>query len=240
MLGGRRTFTVLMMGAMALAGVAFGSSPQPAAANDETVSVGDNFYEPASVTVEVGDTVTWRNDGQLLHTVTSNDGLFDSGYTVSPGTTYSYTFTSSGEFPYHCLIHGSIQSGTVVVEGPSPTTAPTPPPTPAPTAVPTAAPTQPPATDPPVVTAAPTPAPTPTPTSEATTAPTRSRTPTASPTDHSPSLTASPAPPIRVEGDEGGGWLVVTLIVVGLGVVIAGTALALWRVRREAEGRGRA
>jgi LPXTG-motif cell wall-anchored protein len=79
-----------------------------------SVSIGDNFYSPASVSVTVGDTVTWRNNGQAQHSATANDGSFDTGV-FGPGGSRSATFDSAGTFSYYCTVHGQVQSGTVRV-----------------------------------------------------------------------------------------------------------------------------
>ena len=44
----------------------------------KTVSIGDNFYSPATVTINVGDTVTWQNDGAAPHSATADNGSFDT------------------------------------------------------------------------------------------------------------------------------------------------------------------
>ncbi len=72
-------------------------------------------YNPPSLTVKVNTTVIWRNKDGQDHTVTSNTGLFDSGV-LHNGLTFSYTFTAAGTYPYQCLIHGPVMSGTVIVE----------------------------------------------------------------------------------------------------------------------------
>jgi plastocyanin len=78
-----------------------------------TVTMGDNFFSPNSVTVAVGDTVTWKNNGQAPHTATANDGSFDTG-TIQPGGSGSHTFSSAGTFAYVCTIHAGM-NGTVRV-----------------------------------------------------------------------------------------------------------------------------
>ena len=88
--------------------------PRAKAAADKTVGVGDNFYKPAKITIDVGDTVTWRNDGLADHTATAEDGSFDTG-TFGSGERRSETFDSAGTIPYYCLIHGTAQSGTIRV-----------------------------------------------------------------------------------------------------------------------------
>lgn len=79
------------------------------------IVMGDNFFDPQVDTVTAGTTVVWENQGGLVHTSTSDDGLWDSG-NVSPGQDASHTFSGQGEFTYHCEIHvdqGMV--GTVVV-----------------------------------------------------------------------------------------------------------------------------
>ena len=83
-----------------------------------SVSVGDNFYSPASVTVNVGDTVSWKNDGAAQHSATADDGSFDTGV-FGPGSSRSHTFNSAGTFSYFCTVHGQAQSGTVRVQSAS-------------------------------------------------------------------------------------------------------------------------
>ena len=87
----------------------------PSAPATAGVSVMDEFYSPKDVTVAVGGTVTWTWRAQELHTVTSDTGVFDSSPPKSSGT-FSFTFTSAGTFPYHCLVHGFHMSGTVTVQ----------------------------------------------------------------------------------------------------------------------------
>ena len=70
------------------------------------------FYDPSPANVSTGSSVTWTNNDNTYHTVTSGIGpnsasvasLFDSGY-LSPGQTYLFTFSKSGTFDYFCFIH---------------------------------------------------------------------------------------------------------------------------------------
>jgi plastocyanin len=78
-----------------------------------SVNMVDFSFSPASVTVAVGDTVTWHNTGQAPHTATANDGSFDTG-TIQPGGSGSQTFNSAGTFSYICTIHPNMH-GTVRV-----------------------------------------------------------------------------------------------------------------------------
>lgn len=89
-------------------------------------SVGDTSswkFTPAEVTVSVGSTVTWRNDGQLDHTATADNGSFDSG-NLATGKEFKFTFSTPGEFSYNCKPH-PFMTGVVKVTGAAapPTTA---------------------------------------------------------------------------------------------------------------------
>ena len=79
-------------------------------------------FTPSSIMISSSLTVTWTNKDVIDHTVTSDDGLFDSG-NIKPNGTYSYTFTASGTFSYHCRIHsGMTASVSVDVPAAPPTT----------------------------------------------------------------------------------------------------------------------
>jgi plastocyanin len=87
------------------------------AAADQTVTMESLQFQPATVTVEVGDTVTWSNADGVSHTATADDGSFDTG-TISGGASASHTFTTAGTFAYHCEVHPTM-TGTVVVQAPA-------------------------------------------------------------------------------------------------------------------------
>jgi plastocyanin len=77
------------------------------------VAIEDFYFEPANAAIQPGDTIMWVNEGNTPHTVTADDGSFDSG-TLQPGESYSHTFQSAGMVPYHCSIHPSM-TGSVTV-----------------------------------------------------------------------------------------------------------------------------
>ena len=81
-----------------------------------TVSIQDFFFSPANVSVPAGTTVTWVNEGNVPHTVTSDDGQFDSGV-LMPGDSYTVMFKGQGTITYHCSIHPSM-TGSVTVGTP--------------------------------------------------------------------------------------------------------------------------
>lgn len=86
-------------------------APQPAAPGDVTIF--DNGFTPATLSVAVGSTVTWSNTGSLPHTVTDGAGAFDSGVLMASGT-YRRTFTTSGTYLYFCSLHPEMK-GTILV-----------------------------------------------------------------------------------------------------------------------------
>jgi plastocyanin len=106
------------------------TSPAPsgaAAVSSTAVTIANFAFGPASISVPVGSTVTWTNQDSTNHTVTADDGSFDSG-PLAPGATFSQTFDTAGTFTYHCAIHSSMK-GTITVTAatsasPAPSTAP--------------------------------------------------------------------------------------------------------------------
>jgi plastocyanin len=90
-------------------------SAPPVRAAEVAVDISDFAFQPGTVTIQVGDTVTWTNNDSVAHTATSTDdpALFDGG--MAPGESFSFTFTEAGSFAYFCEIHPEME-GTVVVE----------------------------------------------------------------------------------------------------------------------------
>ena len=80
------------------------------------VSIVDLTFEPGSIEVDAGATVTWSNDDSIPHTVTARDEDFNSGVLMG-GDSFSQTLSEPGTFDYFCAIHPSM-SGTVVVRDP--------------------------------------------------------------------------------------------------------------------------
>ncbi|MEA2389781.1 MAG: hypothetical protein QOG41_2554 [Thermoleophilaceae bacterium] len=90
-------------------------SPTVTAASSTTVVIKDFAFKPITVTVNVGDTVTWRNDDTTVHTATADDGSFDTG-PLSNGSTGQFRFEKAGTFKYHCTPHATTMKATVVVK----------------------------------------------------------------------------------------------------------------------------
>jgi plastocyanin len=66
----------------------------------------DHSFVPAQLTIDVGDTVRWRNESAFSHNVVAESGQFNSGRPSNAGWTFERTFTVSGEQPYYCAPHG--------------------------------------------------------------------------------------------------------------------------------------
>ena len=81
----------------------------------------DECFIPHTVTIGVGETVTWDNTDQAAHTATSGsasdgpDGVFDTSV-IFAGQSASFTFDEAGTYPYFCMVHPWMQ-GTVIVGG---------------------------------------------------------------------------------------------------------------------------
>ena len=83
-------------------------------AEDATAKI-DNFtFVPARLTVKAGTTVTWRNEDDIPHTVTSVTQLFKSR-ALDTDDTFSFTFTEPGTYDYFCSLHPRM-TATIVVE----------------------------------------------------------------------------------------------------------------------------
>jgi plastocyanin len=91
--------------------------PQAHSARDPAATISDFKFSPGTLTIHVGDTVTWTNAGPSEHTATARNGSFDTG-PLRKGASASHTFTQSGTFAYFCAIH-PFMHGTILVEAAS-------------------------------------------------------------------------------------------------------------------------
>jgi plastocyanin len=102
------------------AGVVLGATPAGADQPVAEVAIQFAAYGPGQIDVLPGQTVKWTNVSQRTHTVTSDDGLFDSG-DVTSGHRFSFSFASVGSYAYHCTIHpgivGEVDVRRVILDG---------------------------------------------------------------------------------------------------------------------------
>ena len=110
-----------LVAACVVAGFLAAAGSWAADAPTRTVTMPGKVFEPASVDVLVGTTVTWRNDDSINHTVTTDDDVLASGY-IPPGGSFSFAFTREGRYAYHCTIHkfmrGEVNVFGLVLAGP--------------------------------------------------------------------------------------------------------------------------
>jgi plastocyanin len=78
-----------------------------------TVNMKNMAYNPAQITVHVGDSITWANEDSMPHTATST-GNFNTD-TIPSGQSKTVTFTKAGTFDYFCIVHPNMK-GIVVVQ----------------------------------------------------------------------------------------------------------------------------
>ena len=71
------------------------------------------MFSPKRLEIAPGTTVRWTNNDQLVHTITADDGSWDSG-PIEPGKSWSRTFTQPGEFAFHCTPHPFMKAVVVV------------------------------------------------------------------------------------------------------------------------------
>jgi plastocyanin len=81
-----------------------------------SIDIRDNRFEPTDATVAPGTTLMWINYDQAQHTVTADDGQFDSGV-LDPGDIFVVTVEGSGKLTYHCELHTEMKGSVTVGEG---------------------------------------------------------------------------------------------------------------------------
>ena len=89
------------------------------ATDPNTITISENSFGPATITVTAGTTLRWVNRGNAVHTVTSGtrgnpDGMFNSG-DMTNGNTFQYTFNTVGTYQYYCAYHVGMD-GVVIVQ----------------------------------------------------------------------------------------------------------------------------
>ncbi|MFN8484158.1 MAG: plastocyanin/azurin family copper-binding protein [Anaerolineae bacterium] len=88
------------------------------------VAIRNFAFDPTPITVCQGATVRWTNFDTAPHTSTSDTGVWDSGI-LSTNQSFSFTFNTLGEFPYHCTVHPGMHGRVRVVAAETGTQTPT-------------------------------------------------------------------------------------------------------------------
>lgn len=92
------------------------TAPAPVQTSPNTVLMSGMTFSPASITVPVGTTITWKNNDGVPHTSTSDTGVWNTG-NIDAGKSAVTTFDAAGTYPYTCTYHASMgMKGTVIVQ----------------------------------------------------------------------------------------------------------------------------
>ncbi len=111
---GRHQLKALMYGsATPTPQVTSQTSPSSKTTQNE-IQIKNYSYSPESITVKVGDKVTWINQDSVGHSATADDNSFDTGV-LSTGQSMNVTFSKAGTFSYHCSVHPSMKA-TIIVQ----------------------------------------------------------------------------------------------------------------------------
>jgi plastocyanin len=112
----RRFFALIAITALAVGLAACGSSSKsstPAASGSGTAQITiDSSFTFHVTPVKAGSRVTVKNDANVMHTVTDDNGGFD--VTINPGKTATFTAPAAGAYPFHCKIHTTMKGALTV------------------------------------------------------------------------------------------------------------------------------
>jgi nitrite reductase (NO-forming) / hydroxylamine reductase len=122
----RIPFLIIILGLLAACGSAEPvTTPQPepeatalgvAAVTEATVTIAGDAFQPHTLVVATGATVTWQNDDTVLHALTSDEGWFDSGE-LAAGESFTLQFDKPGTFRYRCSKHTDMEGIVIVLSG---------------------------------------------------------------------------------------------------------------------------
>lgn len=91
-------------------------APTPAMAAVHAVAMAQYAFAPAALTVHVGDTITWTNQDQAPHDVTTTSAPVPlHSPTLATGQSWTYTFSQPGTYSYICSIHPDMRAQIVVL-----------------------------------------------------------------------------------------------------------------------------
>ena len=85
----------------------------PGTAGGPQVEIANFNFTPAELTVPVGGTVTWTNNDDAPHTVTSADKIFSSP-SINTDAQFTFTFAAPGTYAYFCAIHPFMTAKVIV------------------------------------------------------------------------------------------------------------------------------
>jgi len=108
---------IIIAAAIVMTAPKSGNGNVPADTNPVSITTAFTF-DPTPLTIHVGDNVTWTNNANTVHTVTSDSTSGESfvSAALSKGETYTHQFNKNGTFTYHCSIHPTMTGTIIVVE----------------------------------------------------------------------------------------------------------------------------
>lgn len=96
-------------------GGVMGIGAGPTAPAETSVRMAGSRFEPATLTIRVGESVSWFNDDALPHTPSATDGSWESG-NLALGQAFERRFDAAGSFPYLWRYHPGM-AGTIEISG---------------------------------------------------------------------------------------------------------------------------
>ena len=118
----RSALALIAMSVLALA-IASGASSNPTTnqsvssspnMNGTEVKIDNFVFNPETVTIKPGDTITWTNDDDIPHTVVASKQAFFRSKPMDTEDKYSFTFKDAGSFEYFCGLHPHMKGKVVV------------------------------------------------------------------------------------------------------------------------------
>jgi plastocyanin len=105
--------TSLRVKISALAAVLFMLGATPGLAEDAKIKIANFTFDPPTLTVKAGTTVTWVNADDIPHVVSEKNGAFRSG-ALDTDESFTQTFPAAGTVEYFCAIHPHM-TGKIIV-----------------------------------------------------------------------------------------------------------------------------
>lgn len=107
MAGRRHYLATLLCAALAVA------SASVQTAETKTVTIRNMEFQPSTLTVNVGDTIVWRNADMFAHNVVAKGSPLTSEV-IEPNSSWRYTASKKGDFAYICTLHPSMKGRLIV------------------------------------------------------------------------------------------------------------------------------
>ncbi len=89
--------------------------PEIVIATNIKINIKNFSFNPTTLKIGAGTKVTWTNNDSTSHTVTSDSGNLLQSPVLSPGQSFSFTFTKPGIINYHCNIHPMMKAKVTVI-----------------------------------------------------------------------------------------------------------------------------